>query len=480
MKYCLISVAVCFMPLPSLAFTDIYSELPDVAGVSKVAACSGFFPDSCLSIKKQNSLGVVYPKLFNNRVLVGTPDNNLQLIIHQDNTGQHSLHFVYNPKSKSASQEKLSSYFRNLKRIAMSNVRIKYTPVNNALTFIHLEAPVVITVDGFYSDLSQKAVISTMLSEKTIAVMSIVAEAISSYVAFNPDIVLSTNKNSDRIPESDKGAFLEACEGHYVFHPHPEFLHSSPDYRLSHESVTIGSEKFENKAYEYSLGDAYKLSFLNFGQAVIKPIGDARNEGEPADGKNRQHKKKEKSKSDSGASGTSTSQQQGQHGSGAGGAAGASSGGGGKRPPRKKADQKKHISEDYNAPEQAAEEIDKEIQSIVNRLAELNERLVLCRPRNRGAQEPADTLPDAPEGATGGTGNKDHPATLRLEIQELNNKLLLAHQRKREFESKARATPGAPKGNESGASTSRRERRPQLGHRRFLSDDYDDPYSDSR
>ncbi|UYM17887.1 hypothetical protein [Endozoicomonas euniceicola] len=330
------------------------------------------------------------------------------------------------------SQEKLSPYFRNLKRIARSNVRIKYTPVNNALTFIHPQGSVVITVDGFYSDLNQRAVIATMLSEKAIAVIGTVAEAISSDVAVSPDTVFSMNKNSDRVPESDKGTFLEAYEGHYVFHPYPELFYSSPDHGPSLESVTIESAKFENKAYEYSLGDAYKLSFSDFGQAVIKPIGDAHNGEEPTDGKNHQHGKKQKQKSDSGASGASTSQQKRQQGSGARGAAGASSGGGGKRPPRKNEPQK-NIPADYNAAQKTLEEIDNDIQSFVQALRKANERLASLRSPNRRVQEPADTLPDAPEVAMGGSGDS---STLKAIIRELNEKLRLARERKRELDMK--------------------------------------------
>ena len=436
MKYCHISFAACFMSLSSLAFSSIYSELPGVGVSAQVRECSDFFPGSSLSIKKQNSLRVVYPQLFkeaeNKRFLVRTPDNNLHLIVQKDNADQYSLHFINSPKSQSVSQEKLSPYFRNLKRIARSNVRIKYTPVNNALTFIHPEAPVIITVDGFYSDLNKKAVIATMLSEKAIAVMSTVAEAVSSDVAVNPDTVFSMNKNSDRVPESDKGTFLEAYEEHYVFHPYPELFYSSPDHGLSLESVTIESAKFENKAYEYSLGDAYKLSFSDFGQAVIKPIGDAHNGGEPTDGKSYQHGKKEKPKSDSGASGASTSQQKMQQGSGARGAAGASSGGGGKRPPRKNEPQK-NIPADYNAAEKTLEEIDNDIQSFVQALRKANERLASLRSPNRRVQEPADTLPDAPEVAMGGSVDS---STLKASIRELNEKLRLARERKRELDMK--------------------------------------------
>ena len=469
MKYYHISFAACFMSLSSLAFSGIYPDLPDVGVSTQVRECSDSFPDSCLSIKKQNSLRVAYPQLFkeaeNKRFLVSTPDNNLHLIVQKDSVDQYSLHFINSPKSQSVSQEKLSPYFRNLKRIARSNVRIKYTPVNNTLTFIHPEAPVVITVDGFYSDLNQKAVIATMLSEKAIAVMNIVAEAISSEAAVKPDTVLSTNKNSDRVQESDKGAFLEAYEGHYVFHPYPELFYSSPGHGLSLESVTIESAKFENKAYEYSLGDAYKLSFSDFGQAVIKPIGDAHNGGEPTDGKSYQHGKKEKPKSGSGASGASSSQQQGSHGSGARGAAGSSSGGGGKRPPRKKGEPKKHIPDDYNAPEKTPEEIDNDIQSIIQKLAEANQRLALLNSRNGLA--------------TGSSASvMDNPASLKAQIKDLNQQLQNAHAHKRELESKAMATSRAPKGNESEASTSRNERRPGLGRRKSLDDDYDNPYDD--
>ncbi|MCW7555122.1 hypothetical protein NX722_21345 [Endozoicomonas gorgoniicola] len=467
MKYCHISFAACFMSLSSLAFSGIYPALPDVGVSAQVRECSDFFSGACLSIKKQISLRVVYPQLFNeaesNRFLVSAPDNNLHLIVQEDNTDQYSLHFIDRPKSQSVFQEKLSPYFRNLKRIARSNVRIKYTPVNNALTFIHPEGSVAITVDGFYSDLNKKAVIATMLSEKAIAVMNIVAEAISSDAAVNPDTVLSTNKNSDRVPESDKGDFLEAYEGHYVFHPYSELFYSSPDHGLSLERVTIENAKFENKAYEYSLGDAYKLSFLDFGQAVIKPIGDVHNEGEPTDGKDYQYRNKEtlKKTKKRGASGDSTSKQQREKGSGA---RGASSGGDGDGPPRKNKP-KKHIPDDYNAPEKTLEEIDSDIESLIKEIKETNQRLALLSSR-KGV-------------ATGSSASAmDNPASLKAQIKDLNQQLQLARTHKRELESKAMATSRAPKGNESKASTSRNERRPALGRRKSLDDDYDNPYDD--
>ena len=449
MKYCLISVAACFMSLPSLAFSGIYPDLPDVGVSAQGRECSDFFPGSCLSIKKQNSLRVAYPQLFkeaeNKRFLVSTPDNNLQLIIHQDNTDQYSLHFINSPKSESVSLEKPSSYFQNLEIIARSNVRIKYTPVGNTLTFIHPDALIAITVDGLDSGLDKRAAIATMLSEKAIAVISTVAKAIS------PDA------GSQRVPESDS-MFLEAHEGPYAFLP-------SSDRMLSLKRAAIESANFENKAYEYSLGDAYRLSFSGFGQAVIRPVGDTYNEEEPADGKNHQHRKKGNPKKSSGVSGASTSQQQGQHESGARGAAGVSSGGGGKRPPRKKGEPKKHIPEDYNAPEKTPGEVDEEIQSLAHEIREANMKLATLR----GAQVSADTLSGVPEGARGGSGGE--AGLLRSRIQELNDKMQSAKNFKSKLEKKAKSTPGDPETSGTRTARSHDKKRPELGRKKFLDDD---------